>query len=76
VQQADPATLLRIVISGVQSAATDASPTGPAMPSLGWRLSDPQVADVLTYVRNSWGNATAPVSEDQSRRMRETVVAR
>jgi mono/diheme cytochrome c family protein len=52
--------MLRIVISGVQSAATDAAPTGPAMPSLGWRLSDKQVADVLTYIRNSWGNAAAP----------------
>jgi mono/diheme cytochrome c family protein len=70
VQQADPTTLLRIVISGVRSAATDAAPTGPAMPSFGWRLSDRQVADVLTYVRNSWGNAATPVSEAQSRRMR------
>lgn len=76
VQQEDPTTLLRIVISGVRSASTDAAPTGPAMPSLGWRLSDAQVADVLTYIRNSWGNAAAPVSEDQSRRMRETVTAR
>jgi mono/diheme cytochrome c family protein len=76
VQQDDPTTLLRIVISGVQSAATDAAPTGPSMPSLGWRLSDKQVADVLTYIRNSWGNAAAPVREDQSRRMREAVVVR
>jgi len=76
VQQGDPTTLLRIVISGVQSAATDAAPTGPAMPSLGWRLSNQQVADVLTFVRSSWGNAAAPVSEDQARRIRETVTTR
>ncbi|HEY4253893.1 MAG TPA: c-type cytochrome [Roseomonas sp.] len=73
VQQGDPTTLLRIVIAGVQSAATDASPTGPAMPSFGWRLSDRQVADVLTYIRNSWGNAAAPVSEDQAATMRATA---
>lgn len=73
VQQEDPTTLLRVVISGVQAVATEAAPTGPSMPSLGWRLSDRQVADVLTYVRNSWGNAAAPVAEDQARRMRATV---
>jgi len=32
------------------------------MPSLAWRLSDQQVADVLTDVRNSWGNAVPAVS--------------
>ncbi|MDB5413867.1 MAG: alcohol dehydrogenase [Rubritepida sp.] len=73
VQQDDPTTLLRIVISGAQSAATDLAPTGPAMPALGWRLSDRQVADVLTFIRNSWGNAAPAVTEDQSRRMRATV---
>jgi mono/diheme cytochrome c family protein len=31
------------------------------MPSLGWRLTDAQVAAVLTYVRNSWGNAAPSV---------------
>jgi mono/diheme cytochrome c family protein len=31
------------------------------MPSLAWRLDDQQVADVLTYIWNSWGNAAAEV---------------
>ena len=35
------------------------------MPSCGWRLSDVQVASVLTYIRNSWGNAASVVSVDQ-----------
>ena len=29
------------------------------------RLSDEQVAAVLTYIRNSWGNAAATVSADE-----------
>jgi mono/diheme cytochrome c family protein len=62
VQQADPTTLIRVVLQGTKAAATAAAPTGPAMPSLGWRLSNEQVADVITYIRNSWGNAAAPVS--------------
>ena len=33
------------------------------MPSFGWRLDDAQVASVLTYIRNTWGNAaSAPIS--------------
>jgi mono/diheme cytochrome c family protein len=35
------------------------------MPSFAWRLNDAQVADLLTYVRNSWGNAAAPVGADE-----------
>jgi mono/diheme cytochrome c family protein len=62
VQQKDPTTLIRIVLQGSRSAATAAAPTGPAMPSLGWRLSNEQVANVLTYIRNSWGNAAPALS--------------
>jgi mono/diheme cytochrome c family protein len=61
VQSADPASLIRVVLRGAQSVATDAAPTGPAMPALGWKLSDDEIAAVLTYIRNSWGNAASPV---------------
>jgi mono/diheme cytochrome c family protein len=62
VQQDDPTTLVRIVLTGVRGAVTASAPTGPAMPSLGYRLDDSQVAAVLTYIRNSWGNAALPVA--------------
>ena len=61
VQSADPASLIRVVLRGAQSVATDPAPTGPAMPALGWKLSDDEVAAVVTYIRNSWGNAASPV---------------
>ena len=61
VQQSDPTTLVHIVLTGVRGAATDAAPTAPAMPSFAWRLSDQQIADVLTYLRNNWGNAAPAV---------------
>lgn len=35
---------------------------GRFMPPLGSALSDKQIADVLTYIRNSWGNSYGPVS--------------
>jgi mono/diheme cytochrome c family protein len=71
--QADPASLIRIIITGGRAAATDPRPTAPAMPSLGYRLNDDEIAAVVTYVRNSWGNAAAPVSADTVRDFRARV---
>jgi mono/diheme cytochrome c family protein len=62
VQSDDPTTLARLVLQGSRAVATSRRPTGPAMPAFDWRLSDAQVATVLTYIRNSWGNAAAPVT--------------
>ena len=43
------------------------------MPSLGYRLNDEQIAAVVTYVRNSWGNAASPVSAETVRALRAHV---
>ncbi len=61
IQQASVETPAHLVLFGSQGVQTDARPTKPSMPALAWRLSDREVADVLTYVRNSWGNSGAPV---------------
>ena len=50
-------------------------PGAPAMPSLGYRLGDDQVAAVVTYVRNSWGNAASPVTAEMVRALRGQVSA-
>ena len=73
IQQTDATTLIRVVLAGSQAVGTQAAPTTPAMPSLAWRLSDAQVADVLTYVRNIWGNAAAPVPSDAVEELRKTL---
>lgn len=39
-------------------------------PPLGWRLTDQQVADVLTDVRNIWDNAAPPVAPDEVAKQR------
>ncbi|HUN96054.1 MAG TPA: cytochrome c [Bradyrhizobium sp.] len=73
VKQDDPTTLVRIVLTGVQGAGTDAVPTSPAMPSFGYRLDDNQVAAVITYIRNSWGNAASAVDADTVKALRARV---
>ena len=65
VQSGDPSTLIRVVLKGSQGVGTADAPTSPAMPSFSWRLTDAQIASVLTYVRNSWGNSASALTADQ-----------
>jgi mono/diheme cytochrome c family protein len=66
----DPTSVIRIVLRGARSVATDREPTAPGMPSYGWQLNDSQVANVLNYIRNSWGNAAPPVTPAQVKKAR------
>jgi mono/diheme cytochrome c family protein len=70
VQSDDSTTLIRTVLFGSQAAATPSAPTAPAMPRFDWRLNDVQAAAVVTYIRNSWGNAAPAVRPDEVRRVR------
>jgi mono/diheme cytochrome c family protein len=70
VQQPSAETLTHVVLNGSQGAATPEARTTPAMPSFAWRLDDQQVADVLTYIRNSWGNAAPAVTADDVKAQR------
>ncbi len=45
------------------------------MPAFGWKLTDPEVAAVTTYVRNSWGNRGPAVSAAQIAKLRKAVAA-
>lgn len=75
VNTGDPTTVLRVILQGAQSVATEREPTGPAMPAFGWQLNDAQVAAVATYVRNHWSKAP-PVSEDAVKKERAALDAR
>ncbi|MBS0422059.1 MAG: c-type cytochrome [Proteobacteria bacterium] len=72
----EPTSVLRVIIRGTRTAATQSEPTAPAMPGYGWQLTDQQIADVSTYVRNSWGNAASSVSAGDVRAAREDLQAR
>lgn len=63
--------VVHVLLHGAQSAATQAEPTGPAMPSYGEFLTDEQLAAVATYVRNSWGHAAKPTSVGEIRKARQ-----
>ena len=72
---ADPASLIHIVLKGAQMPATTAAPTAYAMPGFDWRMSDKEVAEVVTFVRSSWGNQAAAVTAADVAKVRKDVGA-
>ncbi len=75
VAAADPTTVLRVILQGASTVATDREPTGPDMPAFGWQLNDEQVAAVATFVRNRFAHAPA-VSVDDARKARAGLASR
>jgi mono/diheme cytochrome c family protein len=72
----DPTSAIRLVLRGGRSVATKGEPTAPAMPSFGWQLNDEQVAAVLSYIRNAWQTAAAPVSAETVAKARDGLRTR
>ncbi len=73
-QQTDPTGVLHIILAGDRTAVTSSRGRRPlSMPSFAWKLTDQQVADVATYVRNSWGNRAQPVSAKQAAEARRKL---
>lgn len=64
-QQHDPTGILHLILGGGRTAPTRSRPSFQSMPSFAWKLSDQEIADVATYVRNSWGNRAPPVDVHQ-----------
>ncbi len=70
VTMASPANGVRLVLQGGFPPTTTGNPRPYGMPPFGMRLSNDDVAAVLTHVRTSWGNAGAPVSALEVNRLR------
>lgn len=59
----DPASLVNLLLNGAVTARVNTAPTDYHMPGYGWTLDNQELANVLTFIRGSWGNRAAPVSE-------------
>ena len=72
-QQANPAGLLHLILAGTRIGTSASRPSPLAMPSFAWKLSDQEIADVSTFIRNSWGNQAAPISESEVSELRRKL---
>ncbi|MGN6469331.1 MAG: c-type cytochrome [Rhizobiaceae bacterium] len=70
-QSSNPKTVIRAVLEGVRSAPTDKYPTPHSMPPFSWKLTDQEIAAVVNYVRNSFGNRAAGIDADDVHAIRE-----
>lgn len=75
VRSPSASNLIATLLKGGKAVVTEHNLTGAGMPSFDWKLSDADIAAVLTYVRNSWGNAAPDVQADQVARARHTLGA-
>ena len=58
----DPASLINIVLNGSAPLVVKGNPAPYRMPQYRAQLSDQQIADVITFIRNGWGISAPPVS--------------
>jgi alcohol dehydrogenase (quinone), cytochrome c subunit len=70
----DPSTVLHILLQGAESPVTANESTTFSMPGFA-AMTDGEVADVATYIRNSWGNRAPPVSPDMVAKLRRAILA-
>ncbi len=61
---------IRIVLNGGFAPGTRGNPRPYGMPPYSHVLSDAEVAALVTYLRNSWGNVAPPVSASEVNRYR------
>ncbi|MGA0599911.1 c-type cytochrome [Caulobacter sp. KR2-114] len=73
VQQGDATGLTHLILAGSRTAPTPTYPSPLTMPAFAWKLSDREIADVATYVRQSWGNGAAPVPAGKVGKLRRAL---
>jgi mono/diheme cytochrome c family protein len=75
VQARNPTTVLRVILEGQKPPAISARPDDKPMPAFAEKMTDAEVADVATYIRNAWGNRAAAVSAREVNDLREKLAA-
>jgi mono/diheme cytochrome c family protein len=69
-----PINPVRMVLNGGYPPTTEGNPRPYGMPPFGFALNDGEVADVVSYIRHSWGNNGNLVSPVDVSRVRGTPV--
>lgn len=69
----DPTGLIHTILAGAQQPSTEKAPSKLAMPGFAGRLSDDEVAQLATFIRQGWSNTAPAVSRDQVADVRKTL---
>ncbi|MCI0151754.1 cytochrome c [Paraburkholderia sediminicola] len=66
-------SLVRLLVEGGASPHTQQGPLSRKMPSFADQLTSEEMAQVLTFIRNTWGNAAPPVTTRDVTGVRDAI---
>jgi alcohol dehydrogenase (quinone), cytochrome c subunit len=69
----DPSSLINLVLNGSSPLVVKGTPDSYRMPQFRLQYSDQEIADVVTFIRNGWGNQAPTVTAAQVGKLRETT---
>jgi mono/diheme cytochrome c family protein len=72
-QQNDATGVLHLILAGTQIGVSASHPSALSMPSFAWKLTDQEIADVSTYIRNSWDNQAPAVDASEAAGLRKKL---
>ena len=69
----DPSSLINLVLNASNPLVVKGTPEPYRMPQFRQQYSDQEVADVVTFIRNSWGNRAPAVTAVEVTKLRKTT---
>ncbi len=66
-------SLIRLVLEGGKTAQTKRGAKPQKMPAFAKKFTDQEIAEVLSFIRNSWGNEAYPVTTRQVSSLRHAL---
>jgi mono/diheme cytochrome c family protein len=67
----DPSSLINIVLNGSTTLMAKGQPDAYRMPQFREQLSNEQIADLISFTRNAWGNSGLPVAVGEVEALRK-----
>jgi alcohol dehydrogenase (quinone), cytochrome c subunit len=68
--------LVRVILAGAKTPSTAKAPSVLPMPGFAARLSDDEVAALVTFVRGGWSNRAGAVDAGEVRKVRESMASK
>ncbi len=69
----DPSSLVNLVLNGSTPLVVKGTPDPYRMPQFWLQYSDQEIADVVTFIRNRWGNQAPAVTAAEVAKLRKTT---
>ncbi len=66
----DPASLINIILNGSSRLVVDGTPDAYRMPGYRFTLTDQEIADIVTFIRQGWGNNASAVTAEEVANLR------